>query len=66
MSETTIVLELTEREAQTLARLTSGVLWRANGTFGEDAEAIYNALDGIGVTEAKFKTNTSAKIWRSL
>lgn len=57
MTKTTIVLELTDREADSLAAiLMRGVHWSGSGTLGEDAQGIYAALSTVrSVKEADFR-----------
>jgi uncharacterized phage protein gp47/JayE len=45
-----IVLELTQSEAETLRALVMrGISWSSSGKFGDDAEAINNALEDVGI-----------------
>lgn len=55
MSRTTIVLELTKSEAETLMRLTGrAVSWFHSGQFGKNAREIYATLNSLGVDEASY------------
>lgn len=64
---TTIILELTQREAESLAALTlRGVAWpwAVKTKIGTDARAVYDALVDVGISEpdAHIK-NESLPIW---
>lgn len=62
METTTIILELTQREAESLAALTlRGVawLWAGETKIGTDAEAIYDALADVGIREPDERVENS-------